>query len=155
STLTCTQTQSRYWAAGNSASVRARRRTASMTSRALALLIAIAFTTSSTNAQSTFGTMVGVVKDPGALVVAGAQVNLTGLDDGSSHTATTGGDGTFEFMNLKAGNYQVTMRAIGFAELKMPAVQLDARQTLRLDVGLKVKSSSEIVEVADTVPMIN
>ena len=126
-----------------------------MTSRALALLTAIAFTTSWANAQSTFGTMVGVVKDSGALVVAGAQVNLTGLDDGSRHTATTGGDGTFEFMNLKAGNYQVTVRAIGFADLKMRAVQLDVRQTLRLDVGLKVKSSSEIVEVADTVPMIN
>lgn len=42
-----------------------------MSSRLVALLIAIAITTRWANAQSTFGTIVGVVKDPGELVVQG------------------------------------------------------------------------------------
>jgi hypothetical protein len=40
----------------------------------------------------------------------------------------------------------------GFADWKMPVVQLRARQTLRMEIGLKVKS---IFEVADTTSMIN
>jgi hypothetical protein len=37
--------------------------------------------------QSTFGGIVGVVKDPGQEAVASAQVTLTSLDDRTEHTA--------------------------------------------------------------------
>jgi hypothetical protein len=48
------------------------------------------------------------------------------------------------------------VHADGFAEYKMTALQLDARQTLRADVELKLASSSQIVEVAgDSGPVIN
>jgi hypothetical protein len=119
------------------------------------LVIVVALTTSWANAQSTFGSIVGVVKDPGALMVADAQVTLNSLDESASHTATTDGDGAFQFMNVKAGRYQVSVQARGFADFKMPVVQLDARQTLRLDIALKVAATSEIIEVADRAPMIN
>jgi len=126
-----------------------------MSSRMVTLVIVVALTTSWANAQSTFGSIVGVVKDPGALMVADAQVTLNSLDESASHTATTDGDGAFQFMNVKAGRYQVSVQARGFADFKMPVVQLDARQTLRLDIALKVAATSEIIEVADRAPMIN
>ncbi|HVO80764.1 MAG TPA: carboxypeptidase-like regulatory domain-containing protein [Terriglobales bacterium] len=126
-----------------------------MSSRMVTLVIVVALTTSWANAQSTFGSIVGVVKDPGALMVADAQVTLNSLDESASHTATTDGDGAFQFMNVKAGRYQVSVQARGFADFKMPVVQLDARQTLRLDIELKVAATSEIIEVADRAPMIN
>jgi hypothetical protein len=119
------------------------------------LLAAIALSTSTASAQSTFATIVGVVKDPGSLVIAGAQITLTGMDDNSTRNAVTDRDGNFEFVNLKAGRYAVVVQADGFAEFKGSSVQLVARQSLRLDVSLKVKSASETVEVGDTAPMIN
>ena len=123
--------------------------------RAIAMLVTILIFTKLAKSQSTFGNMIGVVKDPGALVVAGAQVTLSGVDDRSTHNAITSGDGTFEFMNLKPGKYEVVVEASGFADSKAPIVELVARQTVRLDIALKVKSASELIEVGDQAPMIN
>jgi Carboxypeptidase regulatory-like domain len=123
--------------------------------RAIAMLVTILISTKLAMSQSTFGNMIGVVKDPEALVVAGAQVTLSGVDDRSTHNAITSSDGTFEFMNLKPGKYEVVVEAQGFADSKAPIVELVARQTVRLDIALKVRSASELIEVGDQAPMIN
>lgn len=64
-------------------------------------------------AQSTFGEMVGMVKDPGQGVVPGAQVTLTSVDEHTQHTATTDADGAFHFVNLKPGHYELVVLAGG------------------------------------------
>jgi hypothetical protein len=43
--------------------------------------------------QSTFGGIVGVVKDPGQDAVSDAQITLFSMDDNSQHTATPNTDG--------------------------------------------------------------
>ena len=106
-------------------------------------------------AQSTFGGIVGVVKDQSGLLVPGAQLTLSGLDDQSSHTAVSDPDGSFQFMNVKAGRYDISVQAPGFAPFKLQSVRLEARQTLREEITLKVASASEVVEVGDRAPMIN
>ena len=123
--------------------------------RTITVLVAVSFATQGASAQSTFGGIVGLVKDPGGLVVANAQLTLTCVDDGTSRTVAADGDGAFEFMNLKAGKYQIMVQATGFADSRVSGVQLSARQTLRLEIALKVKSASETIEVGDTAPMIN
>src|SRR5271169_942907 len=114
---------------------------------AVSLLVLLALQTMPSAAQSTFGEMIGVVKDPGEGVVPGAQVTLTCVDEHTQHTATTDVDGAFHFVNLKPGHYELLVAAAGFAEYKMTAVQLDARQSLRFDVALKLASSAQSIEV--------
>jgi hypothetical protein len=111
--------------------------------------------TCSLEAQSTFGSIVGIVKDPSGLVVPGAQLTLSGLEDQSRHTAMSDPDGSFQFMNVKAGMYEISAESEGFAPFRLQALRLEARQTLREEISLKVASKSEIVEVGDTAPMIN
>jgi len=107
-------------------------------------------------AQSTFGEVIGVVKDPGQGIVPGAQVTLTSVDERTQHTATTDADGAFHFVNLKAGHYELLVTAPGFAEYKITAAQLDARQSLRFDVVLKLASSEQSIEVgSEAGPVIN
>ena len=118
------------------------------------VLLACTILFSSAYAQSTFGAIVGVVNDPSGLVVPGTRVTLSSLDDQSTRDATSGPDGAFEFLNVKAGHYEIVTQAEGFAIFKL-RVQLEARQTLRADLSLKVKSQSEVLEVADRAPMIN
>jgi hypothetical protein len=126
-----------------------------MLSRLLALLIAIVITTPWADAQSTFGSIVGMVKDPGGLLVPGAEVKLSSLDEQSARTTTSDSDGAFQFMNVKAGRYEISVHAEGFAAFKLQTVQLEARQTLREEITLKVASASETIEVGDSAPMIN
>ncbi len=122
---------------------------------AATLLLSCVVLLSLAPAQSTFGTIVGVVKDPGGLVIPGARVTLLSLDDRSTHDAVSDPDGSFQFMNVKPGRYEIDVHADGFNVFKLQSLQLDARQTLRTDVSLKIASASETIEVGDTAPMIN
>jgi hypothetical protein len=105
--------------------------------------------------QSTFGNIVGVIKDPDQLVVPGAQIVLTNLDDNSKRTAIADSDGAFQVMNVKAGQYEFVVQAQGFAPHKVASIHLDARQTLRLDTILKLASATETIEVGAAAPTIN
>jgi len=70
--------------------------------------------------QSTFGSIVGVVHDPSQAPVAGASVELRSLEDNSTHSMSSDENGAFEFVNLKPGNYAVSIQAPGFADFKVP-----------------------------------
>ena len=106
--------------------------------------------------QSTFGDILGVVKDPSQGTVLAAQVVLTRVEDKSERSATTDADGAFHFVNLRPGHYDLLITALGFAEFKISSAQLDARQTLRFDVALKLASAAQTIEVgSDSGPVIN
>ncbi len=119
-------------------------------------LIATVLSTSCAIGQSTFGGIVGVVKDPSQGEVAGAQVMLTSLEDGSQRSATTDSNGAFEFVNLKAARYELVVHGDGFADYKAASLQVEARQSLRLDVALKLATSTQTIEVSgESGPVIN
>ena len=107
------------------------------------------------HAQSTFGSIVGVVHDATQAVVPGASINIRRLEDNSVRSTTSDQNGSFEFVNLKPGNYSLSAHADGFADFQVPSTELTSRQTLRIDVTVGVKSQSVTVEVADTVAVIN
>src|ERR1700730_5504413 len=119
-----------------------------MVAKAIMMFLVVTLSAPWAGAQSIFGDIVGVVKDPNQGAVPGAQIMLTGMDDGSQHPATSDADGAFHFVNLKAGRYDLVVSAAGFADFKISAAHLDARQTLRFDVALKLASASQSIEVA-------
>jgi hypothetical protein len=109
----------------------------------------------SANAQSTFGRIVGVVHDATQAVVPGAAIKLKSLGDNSVRSTTSDENGSFEFVNLKPGNYGLAAEAQGFADFQIPSAELTSRQTLRIDVTLGVRSQSQTIEVSDAVAVIN
>jgi hypothetical protein len=109
----------------------------------------------SADAQSTFGSIVGVVHDTTQAVVPGASIKIRRLEDNSIRSTTSDENGSFEFVNLKPGTYALSAQAEGFAEFQVPSAELTSRQELRIDVTLGVKSQSQTVEVSDTVAVIN
>jgi hypothetical protein len=127
-----------------------------MWSKAVTFCIAMMLIVPWSGAQSTFGSIVGIVKDPSQSAVAGAQLTLTNLDDRSQRNATSDANGGFELMNLKPAHYELIVHADGFADYRVSSMQLDARQSLRFDVPLKVATSTQTVEVSsDAGPVIN
>src|ERR1700677_1947189 len=117
--------------------------------------IAVVLMVCSAVGQSTFGSIVGVVHDKTQAVVPRASVQIRSLEDNSTRSTTSDQSGSFEFVNLKAGKYAVSVQAPGFADSQIPSAELTARQSLRVDVTMNIKSQSETVEVSDTVATIN
>ena len=105
--------------------------------------------------QSTFGSIVGVVHDKTQAIVPDAAVQVRNLEDNSTRSTTSDQNGAFQFVNLKPGKYTVSVQAPGFADSQIPSAELTARQSLRVDVTLNVKSQTETVEVSDTVATVN
>ena len=117
--------------------------------------IAVLLMVCSAVGQSTFASIVGVVHDTTQAVVPGASVKIRSLADNSSRSTTSDENGSFEFVNLKPGNYALSAQAEGFADFQVPSAELTARQTLRIDVSLGIKSQTQTIEVSDTAVAIN
>jgi uncharacterized surface anchored protein len=121
-----------------------------------ACLMAILLLAPWTIGQSTFGSIIAVVKDPGEGTVAGAQITLTNLDDHAQRNTNADSNGAFEFVNLKPGHYEMVIRADGFSDYRVSSLQLDARQNLCLDAALKLATSTQTIEVnGERGPVIN
>jgi hypothetical protein len=112
----------------------------------LAIACVLAFCQTS-YAQSTFGTVLGAVKDPSGSAVPMASVELMNTGTNASHKAVTNNDGSYTFVNIDVGNYKLTVDAPGFQKTEYQAFDLGARATVRIDVDLKVASQATSVTV--------
>ena len=83
-----------------------------------ALLIAL-IAASPLMAQSTFGSIVGTVKDTSNALLPGAVVTLTNAGTSAARTTQTNSAGEYSFLNLNAGKYQITVIAQGFGEARI------------------------------------
>jgi len=106
-------------------------------------------------AQSTFGDIRGTTRDPQGLALPNATVTLH--DTGENTTRSTIGDdrGDFLFENLKPGTYAMTATKVGFSGSPTVTIELDARQSARVDLALSVGSVLESVSVAATSQQID
>ncbi len=103
--------------------------------------------TSAAVAQSTFGSIVGTVKDQSGSVVPGATVTVVNAGSSATKTVTSSSSGNYEFLNLDAGNYQVSVAASGFKDVVFDHLVLQARDTQRIDATMVVGSAAQTVEV--------
>jgi hypothetical protein len=113
---------------------------------ALSLFCVLAFCKASYG-QSTFGTVLGTIKDPSGSLVPMATVELMNTGTNASRKTTTGPNGGFEFVNTEVGNYRLSVSAPGFQKTEYQAFDLAARAVVRIDVDLKVASQATSVTV--------
>ena len=114
----------------------------------------LAVTCLSAYAQSTFGVVLGEIKDSSGAVIRNAKVRLTNTAENTSRDGASDANGNYEFQNVKAGIYQVAVSAPGFRSYNANSLTLVARQTLRVDASLQVGDTSTVVEVTSTAGVI-
>ena len=98
-------------------------------------------------AQSTFGSIVGTVKDSSGALIPGATVSLTNTGTGAERTLTSDQHGDYSFVNLNPGKYQVSVSASGFEKTDFSDLDLQSRETKRVDATLQLGAASETVLV--------
>ena len=94
-------------------------------------------------AQSTYATLVGTVTDTSGAVVPGATITVTNEATGLKRSVTADAAGEFRVINLDAGTYTVTFTGTEFAVEKDEHVSVPARETIRTDAHLSLKSVAQ------------
>jgi Carboxypeptidase regulatory-like domain/TonB dependent receptor len=121
-----------------------------------AFLLCLLFSAlTSAHAQSTFGSVRGIVQDNTSAGIAGTQVVLHSTDENTERTANADDSGSFIFENVKAGKYSLQAHHDGFADTKVSGISVDARQDLRLTVSLTIAAQATTVEVTSGGDQIN
>ncbi|MGO8759130.1 MAG: carboxypeptidase regulatory-like domain-containing protein [Terracidiphilus sp.] len=114
-----------------------------------------AFAAGRTPAQSTFGVILGNVRDATGAIVQDAKVTLQNTGTQSTLIAMVDTTGNYAFRNIDVGQYRLTIAAPGFETESLPSIALAARETRRIDATLKPGVQTETVEVKeDSVPVI-
>src|SRR5690348_642715 len=112
--------------------------------RVTALLV---FSAAGLFGQAGTGTITGTVTDPAGASVASATVEVRNTETNAPYPTVTTDTGAYTVLRLPPGPYSVTVAAPGFKRFIRAGLQVDAGQTLPLDVTLDVGAATESVTV--------
>jgi iron complex outermembrane receptor protein len=90
----------------------------------------------------------GTVLDPSGAALNGAQVTLSG--HGLKQNCATGSDGSYQFIELRGGNYTLSVEASGFAHYENASIHIDSNGSLDWHVQLQIESASQSITVQGT-----
>src|ERR1700741_3209055 len=102
------------------------------------LLLAIAIPSQRLHAQILYGSIVGLVKDGQGATVPGATVTIVNKETNLTRDSTTNEEGTYSFVNVLAGTYDVKVALQGFREAVRVDVPVSAGQIARVEVTMEV-----------------
>ncbi len=117
-------------------------------------LVTLLFSTCVSFAQTATGEVNGTVTDKSAGAVANASVKLTNQDTQFTEQAQTNARGYFLFINVRPGNYTLSVEMPGFKMAQVPAFQIAVNQNMTQNISLDVGSISESVEVTAQAPLL-
>ena len=110
-------------------------------------VMAVGIATLSLAAQTSRGTLTGIVTDAQGAAMAGAQVSLTNENTNVRRQTTANEAGLYRFDAVDPGPYQISVQATGFRTYSKRQVPIGAAQTVSNDVQLEVGETQQTVEV--------
>ncbi|HEU5457451.1 MAG TPA: TonB-dependent receptor [Terracidiphilus sp.] len=123
---------------------------------AIALGSVLAFAGHRAVAQSgSQGKVEVTVQDASGAIVPGASLKLVAVRTNDTRVATGSHEGTYTFVNLPIGVYQLTITAKGFATKVYSSVLVEASRTTTVLAPLSVGEASQTVRVnAESTPLL-
>lgn len=105
--------------------------------------------------QTIRASLYGRVLDPQNGPVPNATVRATHGATGTQYSFVSGEDGGYDFPRLlQFGDYTIDVEAAGFQKLRRDGVTVAIDQRVQVDLRLSVGSVTEVVEVRETVPLL-
>jgi outer membrane receptor protein involved in Fe transport len=105
-------------------------------------------------AQSTTGSVTGLVQDPSGASIAGAQLKLTNIQAGVVRQSISDNAGNFRFLQVAPGIYTLQAASPGFKVLRREGIIVEADRSLAVPVTLEVGGVTEVVEVSAGTPLL-
>jgi hypothetical protein len=109
---------------------------------------------SALRAQAVYGNIVGTVLDASGSGVPGAKITITDANRDITVTTATNESGNFQQHYLIASTYRVVVVKDGFSSFRQDNVIVTVDHDTLVEVGLKVGSVSEMLEVTAESPLL-
>jgi hypothetical protein len=99
-------------------------------------------------AQTQFGVITGRVADTTGALISQAQVTLTNTANDIKRETTTNPDGTFIFVNVGPGNYEIAVENQGFSK-NVRNIRVEVAQRLNLDFLMQVGAVQNVARSSE------
>jgi hypothetical protein len=120
---------------------------------ATAIIVAAAVSTAA--AQTTTGSITGIIRDAGGGVLPGVSLKATHEATNARTTSITSDEGVYVLRGLPVGRYTVVAELAGFQTSKHTNVVVRVNEEVRLDIGLTVGAVSEMVTVTGSASTVD
>jgi Carboxypeptidase regulatory-like domain len=120
-----------------------------------ALLIVLMVSGVSLHAQTFYGSISGVVKDPSGAVVPGVAITVRESSTTTEYKTITNKAGSYRVSFLKPGGYFVRFEKDGFAQYATDELNIVLNQNLVVDEALKLGGASEVITVTGAASSLN
>ncbi|MDM7921195.1 MAG: TonB-dependent receptor [Pyrinomonadaceae bacterium] len=122
---------------------------------AAALVFAIGVGPAFAQAQSNAADLTGTVVDPNGAVIPGATVTARNLSTNITRSATADAAGSYTFIALPPGDYEITVEATNFKKTQISPVKLTVGQRAELRVPMEIGQQDVVVTVTgDAVELV-
>jgi hypothetical protein len=119
------------------------------------LALTIVLVCASAFGQGVAGQILGTITDQTGAAVAGATVIITDINQGTSRTLTSDGDGNYAAPDLVPSVYKIRASGKGFRSTEREGVQLEVAKDLRIDLILQPGQVSDTVIVNEEIPLLD
>jgi Carboxypeptidase regulatory-like domain/TonB dependent receptor len=123
--------------------------------RFVSFLIVVLLAVGMCHAQSSTGTISGLIWDPDGRLVPGAEVLIVNDGTGVQYATRTNDEGLYVVSNLPPGAYRLQVSKVGFKALIKPDIVLNVQDALAINFTMPIGAASEIVTVEGGAPLIN
>src|SRR5262245_498708 len=103
-------------------------------------------------AQSTLGTITGLVVDSAGAVIPNAVVVATNTATGTKAQTVSSATGNYVIPSLQVGTYEINVAVTGFKSFVRSGIVLSSNDNVRVDVTLEVGQTSDRVVVTAEAP---
>ncbi len=114
----------------------------------LAFLFVYLFLASTVSGQFETAEVLGIVRDASQSGLPNATVTLTNRGTGIEAKTTTDASGNYNFFNVKAGTYSLTVEAAGFSKFITDGIVVNVGARQRVDPQMQVGVVTESIQVS-------
>ncbi len=93
------------------------------------------------------GAISGVVRDPSQAAVRGVRIKITNTQTNLLLETATADDGSYRFLALPVGTYNLSAAITGFQQYNSTGIVLQVNDQLRIDITLKIGSINEQITI--------